>query len=260
MGSIEIIQFRTKYGNVFSLKNDVAFVDSLKDGKLFEEDILLQLGDYIRGQGSILDIGAHIGCHTLYYDRVRDPSQKIFCFEPQRIIHHILEMNIKTNNIQNIEVFNCAAGPYDDVLYLDSDFTKDHYPPWLKVDYTSSNGMNFGGLGLTYKEGGEPIKMVHLDSFLKDKIEKVHFIKIDTEGAENGIVYGLGELIYRDKPTLFIENNIEKNRNNEFEKKLPLIKEFNYFDMLKHIGYDNPISFPGGNNLFVFQKNNYALG
>jgi FkbM family methyltransferase len=253
-GNIEIVQFSTKYGKVFSLRHDAAFVDSLQKGKLFEEEILDQLREYIKGPGDILDIGAHIGSHTLYYDKFRDPSQKIFCFEPQSVIHHILGLNIKQNEIQNIETFNCAAGPYEDTLYLDNDFTKDHYPAWLKVDYSGSQGMNFGGLGITYKAGGEEVKMVHLDTFLKEKTQKVHFIKIDTEGAENGILYGLGEILFRDKPTLFIENNVDKNRDGEFQEKLPILANFNYFDMLKKIGYQDPIEFPGSNNLFVYPK------
>ena len=252
MNQIQIIQFPTKFGNIYSLPNDVAFVDSLKLGKLFEEDILYDIQKYIVGDGDILDIGAHIGNHTIFYNQVRNPTQKIFCFEPQHVIYKILEMNLKENAITNVECFNVATGPYDDTIYLDDDFTKDHYPEWLKVNYTSKDAMNFGGLGITYKEGGEKVQMVKLDTFLKEKTKKVHFIKIDTEGAENGILFGLGELLFRDKPILFVENNIEKNRDNEFITKEPLIKHFNYKNLLNSIGYNNPIEFPGSNQLFIY--------
>lgn len=254
MSEIQIIQFPTKYGSMFCLPHDIAFVDSLKAGKLFEEEILDQLQPYIKGDGDILDIGAHIGCHTVFYNAIRNETQKLFCFEPQSVIHKILELNVK--GIPNLELFQVAAGPYEDTLYLDNDFTKDHYPESLKVDYKSQIAMNFGGLGVTYTAGGEPVKMVKLDAFLKHKTKKVHFIKIDTEGAENGILFGLGEILFRDRPILFVEDNQDKNRDSEFSKKEPMISGFSYFRLLKHLGYSDPIEFPGKNNLFVHPSSN----
>jgi len=76
------------------------------------------------------------------------------------------------------------------------------------------------------RRGGETVTMVKLDDFLKEKTKKVHFVKIDTEGAENGIIYGLGNTIFRDKPVLFIENNKDKKRDSEFCKKFPEFKTF----------------------------------
>ena len=248
--TIKVAQFSTNYGAVWCLPNDVAFVDSLKKGLLFENDILEKIAPYITGDGDILDIGSHIGCHTLFYSHKRNPSQKILCFEPQKVIYEICKMNIETNNLKNVEIYNVAGGPYDDTLYIDSDFTLDHYPAWMKVDYTSSYGVNFGGLGLTYKEGGEPVSMYVFDRFLEGKTNKVHFIKMDTEGAENGIVYGLRNLILRDKPILFIEKNTDKNRDPHFITKCPEIANFSFFEYLQSIGYTTIIPFPGDNYLF----------
>ncbi len=252
--SIKVGIFETKYGKMACLPNDVEFARSLSSGKLYEEDILDSLREYLKGDGDILDVGAHIGGHSLYFSHYRNPTQKLFCFEPQNVLYEILKANLQMNNIENVEAMNNAAGPYEDTIYLDKDFTKDHYPAWLKVDYQSEHGMNFGGLGVTNDEGGEQVKMIKLDDVLQEKTKKVHFIKIDTEGAENGVVYGLGNTIFRDKPILFIENNKDKKRDAEFLQKLPSLKTFDYIQMLKSIGYKDPIDFPGSNQLFIYQK------
>jgi FkbM family methyltransferase len=253
MENIRVVNYQTPYGKVYCLPHDDAFVGALKKGNLYESDILEQLTSYIKGDGDILDVGAHIGGHTLFYSQKRNPQQKIFCFEPQKVMFEICNVNINVNNIQNIETFNIAVGPYDDTIFIDNDFTLDHYPEWLKVDYTGTQGMNFGGLGVTYKEGGESVRMVALGQFLEDKTKKVHFIKMDTEGAENGIIFSIQSLIKRDKPILFVEKNTDKNRDVHFLQKCPELARFDFFTFLQSIGYTKIIPFPGQNYLFIYE-------
>ena len=65
-----MICFKTKYGNINCLKNDVEFVKSLNNCKIYEEDLIIKnIIPHLKNKDIkiILDIGAHIGSHTMIY-------------------------------------------------------------------------------------------------------------------------------------------------------------------------------------------------
>jgi hypothetical protein len=76
---------------------------------------------------------------------------------------------------------------------------------------------------------------------------------MDTEGAENGIIFSIQSLIKRDKPILFVEKNTDKNRDVHFLQKCPELARFDFFTFLQSIGYTKIIPFPGQNYLFIYE-------
>lgn len=69
--------------------------------------------------------------------------------------------------------------------------------------YNKNGNVSMVGNGIV-EEGEESIRVVTLDSFMKDKPEKVSLLKLDVEGSELPALEGAMEIIERDHPKLAI--------------------------------------------------------
>ena len=56
----------SKYGKISLLSNEIYIGGSFKDGKYWDEDILLKLRDYVNPDRNILEIGDIAVRHQLY--------------------------------------------------------------------------------------------------------------------------------------------------------------------------------------------------
>lgn len=199
-----IKEYNTKYGKVITLDNDVEFVRNLSQGKVFEEDLIIgKIIPYINNIENIviLDIGAHIGSHSIIYSNVlKNPV--IYAFEPQKIIYQILSNNIKNNSIKNVKVFNNAVG-HKNCLTTLSKKLYDGYD--CDIEYFIDKPFNYGGIQLGI--GGEKIEMITLDSL---NLEKCDFIKMDVEGAESLVILGGINTIKKFRPIIFFESTDKK--------------------------------------------------
>lgn len=141
-------------------------------------------------QNEILDIGANIGNHTLFFAEFLD-CKKIHSFEPVPINLKVLK--------KNIEKYGDKCICYDVAL---SDHS-GHSPLY------NSQKENYGGFSLhSYSNGvsflvGEEIKVKTLDSF---EFNNITMIKIDVENHEIEVLEGARDTLLRNKPIIFIEN------------------------------------------------------
>lgn len=223
-----LITFPSIFGNITLYKNDHAFVNVFLRGGYWEHTLITKLMDYIPQNGTILDIGSHCGTHSIAYANLR-PAANIIAFEPQSKIREVLELNIKQNNIKNISVNPNACGHKQCSLNLAFDFTSDGYDKSITVDYNSSVGMNYGGIGLTNDPRGESVSVVTVDSL---NLSDIIFIKIDVEGAEKMAVLGAKDTIKRCKPVMLIEES-DKDVSGQFSE----LNGFNTEHFLKSLGY-----------------------
>ena len=69
-------KFITQYGSMTCFKNDIVFYTHLYAGKIYEEELIIDniipiLNNITNGNNIIiLDIGSHIGSHTLLYSKL----------------------------------------------------------------------------------------------------------------------------------------------------------------------------------------------
>ncbi len=99
--------YSTKYGNFFLFKNEEFISQPMKKGLHWEESILSVVLPYLHKQHVVIDIGAHVGCHTIpYATRV----SRVYAFEPQTLMYQILVKNCAMNKINNIKIGNYALG------------------------------------------------------------------------------------------------------------------------------------------------------
>jgi FkbM family methyltransferase len=205
----------TRYGMMIVNRND-AFQSG---GDIFGVGHeLLETGEYVQpeldGLGQllswcapdpvILDIGANIGVHTLFFAELAGPRGRVHAFEAQRIVFQTLMGNLALNSIENVHGYCTALGGAPGTLKL---------PP---VDY--SKPWNFGGMGLRNEspspqfahgtqeralaDRNESIPIITLDSL---ELKRVDFIKLDVEDMEEEVLRGAKRTLDICRPLMQVE-------------------------------------------------------
>ncbi len=214
-------------------------------GEWCEEELKL-LDKYINEGDVIIDVGANIGTHTVFFAKKVKERGTVYAFEPQRIIFQNLCANASINWLTNVECYNMAVGGTPGYIFVPN------------LNYLQ--GRNFGGLRLGTFTEGEKVRLITIDSL---KLDRCNLIKIDVEGMESAVLEGSIETISKTRPILFVENNTEKysRRIIESVKKLgydaywhisPYFNKNNYYKsknkLFKKYGNEiNMICFPGDN-------------
>ena len=152
--------------------------------------------DFVRNnfqkQKTIIDIGANIGNHSLYFSEFLDYDE-IVCFEPFEKNVELLKLNLIGKNCRIMD-------------YALSDSESE------KILYNSQSN-NFGGFSLHSYDGskGENKSFIVKDKVVTKTLDSLNLsnvtmIKIDVEGHENSVLNGGIETIKKNNPIIFIEN------------------------------------------------------
>lgn len=145
----------------------------------------------------LVDIGAHVGKYTLPVAKVVGNRGMVVAIEPHPVNYQTLQKNIELNNIQNVIALNLAAWNTDCEIKLFLGVVAGRHS--AKVNR---------------KLGWIEVKARVMDRALKElNLGRVDWIKIDVEGAECEVSYGLEETISKFKPKIIIEvfhENVEK--------------------------------------------------
>jgi FkbM family methyltransferase len=143
----------------------------------------------------VIDLGAQTGSFSLLAKYF--PNSNWYAFEPIEEACNALKTNLFLNNINNVVVYQMAASN-------SSGWTT------LKMPNIGAWGLStIGSNVLRFTPINErKIQCIDLDSFVfNNHIEKVHFMKLDTEGWELYILKGAKNLIIRDRPIILMEYN-----------------------------------------------------
>lgn len=154
-------------------------------------------------KGCILDIGANVGNHTLFFCNELN-AEKVYCFEPVKATFSILEENIKLNHLEERVILNSFGLGVKDTRGFVSHYDLN----------------NIGATSLQQSEDGD-LEIKRLDGL--EIQEPVVLIKIDVEGMEPDVLMGGMDLIKRNLPYIIIES---------FEDNFPKTR-----DILCGIGY-----------------------
>ncbi len=194
--SIELVD--TCYGRMLLSNCDQHVYSWLKNPGIYAEDWeIVRVRDLLaeRPRGMFVDVGANVGCWSLALAYV---AEKVLAIEPQRAVYNLLCGSVALNGLsRRIFPMHCALG---DVRTQ---------APILTADLESKN--NFGGLSLAGQvpEDVDPRFVELVDVYpLSDLIEPdehVSFIKIDVEGFEEQVLFGMLEVIARCRPIILIE-------------------------------------------------------
>jgi FkbM family methyltransferase len=174
--------------NVFP--NDPIGYAVINTGTFYEVDFLEWILKNYPKHKVILDIGANVGNHSIFFANILE-SSKVISFEPVPVNLHLLKSNTEGMNI------------------LVKEYALSNEEGTAKVYNTQD--FNFGGFTLESDkfpnhnpvDVGVTVNKVTLDSL---NLNEVTMIKIDVENHELKVLEGARDTILRNKPIIFIEN------------------------------------------------------
>jgi FkbM family methyltransferase len=149
----------------------------------YEVDLLLKSRKVCLPGTAIIDVGANIGNHSVFFAAILNAP--VYAFEPFPPNYALLELNIAANGLDDQIVASCCAiGAAVGVATLQSG------PP-----------ENFGTTRVVFGTGEIPVRS--LDSLIIPG--PIGLIKIDVEGGELPVLLGAKTLIDAWLPDLMVE-------------------------------------------------------
>jgi FkbM family methyltransferase len=129
-----------------------------------------------------VDIGAHVGFHSLVARQLVGPTGLVIGIEPQPYNAHKILANWRANNFTNLKLVIAAAGAENRSVTLSDQ---------VLIDRSLLTLLECGGKNEAQKF---EVPLVRLDSlFQRHRIKDVKLLKIDVEGYEFEVVMGAGE-------------------------------------------------------------------
>jgi FkbM family methyltransferase len=171
----------------------------------YEPDSCQVISSYVRPGMTVVDIGGHIGYHTLLLAKsVGGDTGKVFCFEPVANNRKAIRRNLALNNLEErvvLEPLAVAERTALMVLYAGPSSSEASLTPTFRK---TERSRQFSQIAAT----------CDLDSYfsLLDWTP-IHFIKMDIEGAESLAIRGMREVLRRFHPTLLVETHGEVARD-----------------------------------------------
>jgi len=209
------------FGCVTYFKNDEHMVDQLVNNLIFEQEYILNvLSPHVCSASVIVDVGAHVGSHTVMY-KTLNPEATVHAFEPQKMLYKLLCYNVNKNNLQNVYTYNNAVGEANYITQMNP-YSTDGENSMQPVEYGTSTMYNLAGVQIG--AGGEDVTVVSLDTF---RIPACDFMKIDVEGYEPNVLLGAREMIMNSRPVISFEVNAKKSPNIE-ESSISILEGMGY--------------------------------
>lgn len=163
----------------------------LSRGRFYSEAQLARHADFIVPRRTVVDIGANVGNHTVYY-ATHTRAGAILPFEPNPAARALLAENVALNALTQVDLANAhfglgrAAGRAGVV----------------------APARNLGAGRLVAAAGEDAVEVRTLDSF---GLDNVSFVKIDVEGMEIDVLAGAAETLARNRPVVAIEVDPKNN-------------------------------------------------
>jgi FkbM family methyltransferase len=142
------------------------------------------MSEHVHAGDVAVDVGAHIGIHTMHLCSLVGESGRVVAIEPQIKLFRELFYNVAANGFGNATLLFNAAGEGRG-----------------RVELGPMNMANEGARGL---DGGgrEFVEMCVLDSL---ELYQLDFLKIDVNGMEMEVLRGAEKTIERLRPKILIE-------------------------------------------------------
>jgi len=178
------------WDNFTYILDDPVFVYTINNGLTEPYTRELQIvKDYLQehpsSNNTCIDIGGHIGTTSFAYSRL---FKNIITFEPNPTSYDFFCKNMRLNSINNVTVHH-----------------KGVYNKSMHCRIVKHSGGNSGCYYIQECEKNEnSIEVVRLDDL---NIERVDFMKVDTEGSELFVLEGALDLISKNKPLIQVETN-----------------------------------------------------
>ncbi len=152
--------------------------------RFYEEDVLRHAEAHLEPGDLVIDAGAHIGNHTIFF--ATQCGARVVSFEPRAESFTLLERNVAVNHLEDrVVVHRLALG----------ETAGEAISGTLRPDNTGTNR-------LESRAGGD-VRVVALDEVELPGVPRL--LKIDVEGFEMALLRGARQLIREHAPLLYVE-------------------------------------------------------
>jgi FkbM family methyltransferase len=181
---------RTPHGYLLAPVDDLGLAAFLLEGVLWEPEISALLDVILKTAMTFVDVGAHIGFHTLHAARMLGPSGAVIAFEPTPEVFELLQRSVRLNGLESIcRCMNLALSFSEGLAAFHVSTLCGHnslYP-----------------LGDTQEESELQVKTARLDDLLRET-RRIDVVKLDVEGAELDVLEGMKAILANHRDILLI--------------------------------------------------------
>lgn len=157
-----------------------------RNGRFYEMPELEMLEAVTPKGSTIVDIGANVGNHSLYFALFMG-AKRVIPVEPNPLVFEMLIANVLVNGLSDVVVLNrLGVG------------VSDQHSGGYAMEQKATN---YGAAQMLPGEGD--IEVFRADELIPK--EKPALIKIDVEGMELSVLGGLSGILKRCRPIIFIE-------------------------------------------------------
>lgn len=226
----------TPFGFITYFRNDQYIGHAFASGGYWERPIVTEVAKRLAdSQGLVLDIGAHIGSHSVALARM-NPHLSFVCFEPQRSLFLLLERNVAENRLSNrFELHNAAVSSVAGQITLSSTVHVEESGERRAVEYGGTLAVNLGGVQLG--GDGQACEAVCID----DRVwPRTVYVKVDVEGAEPLAFYGMQSLLRRNLPHILFEDREDRRLDAATLDRMGVpayVRDFSPRGLLESLGY-----------------------
>lgn len=177
----------------------------------FEKNELSICKQYIAQDSIVLDIGANIGLHSVYFSSIASKGF-VVAFEPAPQTYQLLLKNSGSSKIISVNIG----------LSDKSEF----------VDFYEASDDAYSGLKDTKRKPIRNIRKVLVfkldDLFANQLLQRIDFVKIDVEGFEQNVLLGMQHIIEKYRPVIFCEIYQGVNSNSHPDETVSLLTSKGY--------------------------------
>lgn len=170
-----------------------------KSGRFYESDLLEDAYQKLLvsgNKGVVIDVGAHVGNHTLWFTAIC--GRNVIAIEPNP--ESVLQLNshLRMNRMwDRTEIYQVALGAEDG---------RGRYFPGPAGNT---------GMGRVLNDIDGEVSVTSLDSVMEaarlyNPDRKAALIKIDVEGSAVDVLQGAAETLERDRPLLYVEGDLDE--------------------------------------------------
>lgn len=180
-------------------------INDIKYSRNIEPEMAL-LKHFIKVDDTALDIGSNFGHYSINMAMLAS-NGTIFAFEP---IPNTYQLNLEITNyfkLSNIKLYQLGVSDEKCKKKFRVPLLKHGSPNIGLAHLSERNDRDKTEKETAYEEF--EVEIVTIDDFLNGKLDKLSFVKIDTEGAEYFVLKGMQETIMKCRPIMQIESSLE---------------------------------------------------
>jgi len=219
-----------RHGRILYNRNDQYVGRSIAEYGEFSEGEIGLFRQIVREGDFVLEAGANIGAHTVWFARAVGPQGRVYAYEPQRLVFQVLCANVALNSLANVHAVHAGLGRAPGMIGVAEADPRRH--------------TNFGGIPLGHESFQSKVRCETIDSL---ELPRLKLLKVDVEGMEAEVLAGAEQTIRRLRPLMYLENDRQQNS----PALIRLVRSLGY-RMWWHLPYlYNPDNFArNGNNVF----------